>query len=444
MSSSVSTTNVQGVSAIAAQTTPPALSEAIAASKEEHPAAVSFANVVGKTKAPEMPEKTPDQIRKEALRKFVDEERAAGHVVGFCTIKPTHRIVQAARQTGEIPTVSENGTKKKKDSISTSYPDARFYVMKRSGEGRDGKPIHDKIVYVSFSMKNPSDAEEFQNRPIIVSEPLAHPRQKWTSEIVVRCVTVGLKKTAPPPKFGRSPSWHTPDPMVDAKKYADGLPDAYDPNMRMPRGFGPLWNVPQGSPHGKGRRCTKSGRDRDGNDKGPCRYNMEVVEALLLQGNKPPHSICHFNHFSIHDAGITSADAYDKILKPQWLETVAKMFEFEETKMEAKVAREERRDVARAAAAPDEDGFSTAISRAGHKTAKSIPKSEKSMKPTPAKTNGFAALVVANSEDEAGVTKTTITPTSKPEEKVAEAPKTQTQFKGKKKGKYVKIEGLSF
>lgn len=459
MSSSVSTTNVQGVSAIAAQTARPAfsgkrpaLSKAIAAS-EEHPAAVSFANVVGKTKAPsdgadtppEMPEKTPDQIRKEALRKFVDEERASGKVVGFFNINPTKRIVEAARHKGEIPKVTNGPTKKKMDSISISFPDARFYVMKRSGEGRDGKPIEYKTIYVSIPMNDPRDVEEFQKRPLIVTEPKVHPHQEWTNEIALKMYTVGLKKTAPAPKFGRAPS--LADPMVDVKKYRGGLPDAYNPKMRMPRGFGPLWNVPPESPHGKGRRCAKSGRDRDGNDKGPCAYNLEVVEALL-QGNKPPHGWCRFDHFSIHDAGITTPEAYEKILKPRWLETVTKMLEFEETKkakMEEKVAREERRDVARAAAAPDEDGFSTAISRAGHKTAKSIPKPEKSMKPTSAKTNGFAALAAADSEDEADVAETTITPTSKPEEKVAEAPKTQTQFKGKKKkNKYVKIEGMSF
>lgn len=339
---------------------------------------------------------TSSEMTKRATDEWLAKQRKDGKVVGFFKLFPTKKQL-AMREEGKTPKPIEGVWKKKIRSVEKGLKDKQVATRttKRDGHDFDGKPIIYKLIYVAWNM-SPDDAEEFKTTPYEVKEE--QPKgQDWQSIIQIKCYDADLKKDASKITVGFQKKTVI-DPLVDVKKYADGLPEEFNPEMRMPRCYGRLYNVPPGSPYGNGIWCAKSGKSRDGKDKGPCQWNLGIWKDLK-EGKRQTRSWCQYNHYTIRDAGIVDAETYE-LFKKMWLEDSKKMMEYSiemEKQQQASKERSEKRAAAKAdAAKPDDTGFSRvyagskAGSKANSKAKEDFPKLKKS---------GFGLLEVESSSE---------------------------------------------
>lgn len=336
-----------------------------------------------KAKKVEMTEEQKVAFKKrEENRVFVEEQKKAGCVIAVFNIFPTKKDRESAAD-GEKPRPKGKNVTHKLDSVREAIPGCKIRVTTREDE-----QIY-KVCYVSIPDMPAEDFETFCSRPLQVTEKKMFPQQQWTSTIELK-----LHSSCKPVERATAKFAQAPDPLVDVNRYADGLPGEFKPGMRMPRCYGALWNVPPGSPHGKAVICAKSGKGRDGKDKGPCKWNLAIVDALL-KGEKTPHGWCKYDHRTIADAGFTTPEAYE-LLKQLWLKDSARMRKHDEerkAKEAAKVARAERRTAAKVAAEPDSDGF-----RKGKGKAKRATEAKRTTEATLLPPSSFAALAVEDSE----------------------------------------------
>lgn len=364
---------------------------------------------------------------------WLAKQRKDGKVVGFFKLFPTKKQL-AMREEGKTSKPSDGVYKKKIRSVEEGLNDKQVATRttKRDGLDFDGEPIIYKLIYVAWNM-SPDDAEEFKTTPYEVKEE--RPKgQDWQSIIQIKYYDADLKKDANKITVGFQKKTVV-DPLVDVKKYADGLPEKFDLKMRMPRCYGRLYNVPPGSPNGNGICCAKSGKSRDGKDKGPCQWNLGIQKDLK-EGKRQTRSWCQYNHYTIRDAGIVDAETYE-LFKKMWVEDSKKMMEHSiemEKQQQASKERSEKRAAAKAdAAKPDDTGFSKvyagskagskAASKAGSKAKEDLPKLKKS---------GFDLLEVESSsetevdddevENEVIVLNPKVEPKEEPKEKPKEEP----------------------
>lgn len=394
-----------------------------------------------KRTSPEKP--TPNDIKsnidftKQKTDEWLAKQRKVGKVVGFFKIYPTKRQLEE-REDETVPKPNEKFVKKKIQSIMNAIKllnreDIR--ITQREGLGFDGKPIFYKLIYVAWTMSL-EDIEEFKWCPYEIRQEEKFKGHEWESIIQLKCYDIDLKKNNTAKCTGGFKKPPVIDPLVDVRNNSDGLPNNFDPDMRMPRCYGKFWNLPPAGPRGKGLRCAKSGKSRDGNDKGPCQWNLKIWNELK-NGKKQSSSWCQYNHYTIRDAGIVDKETYE-IFKKKWLEDSKKMLEYT-------IEKEKQIDIKAESMIPDNNGFYKKLS--GRK-AGNIDNAEKPKENLQKNKSPFSYLQVfgsdSDSDSDSEKIKNEVVVAEKSVEKVVEKPKEEPEKKVNRGKKEKKSRGVPF
>jgi hypothetical protein len=399
---------LEQVTATSPEHTPPERSFATAAAAPSAttapPAITATPSKDGGGSKPAKPERkyTEQETSQYEARKRLREWEAArteeGDFIANCDVFPT-RQQKTRTEKGEKPKPSIKDIKRKMASIRGVFGDAKINITTMENE-----TCFFKKVTVAIPGLTPEDRKRFENQGFQVKEQKIFSGQTWESWIELKA-----RKTVERPVGQFGPKT---EPLKDVIRYADGLPDmpagiegedlirwlkgqpvprCAKPRPSKHRPGGGLWNPLPGV---KQARCQKSGK-HPGGYRGQSKRNLEVFAAINTN-KKPPHLFCQFTKTDLWALGVTTREDYKRI-QTWWREDSAAMLKHDEERKAseaAKVARTQRRTAAKAASAPDPNGFRLVVAGGG---AKPEPEEPEVLLMTP---SAFSALHVESVESE--------------------------------------------